>query len=376
MIRISRGEEPDELREERRLRRAVCRLIDLGHRAGSMDLDNGYQCASEALRQPHSQGPFCAYCEGQIRESGNPIEHFRPKGAVHDDKQKQIASGYWWLTWSWENLLRACDTCNDNAHKGNQFPLLDEGARLGAMQTPPGDERPLLIDPTREDPIRFIEFRIQGRDIHGNDQWKPFPRRGLKRDEPKRALRTIKLFGLDRGDILGSYTDRVKSLSVPTDLVIEAIARDDAHAVDHASRKLLDVAFNPFAQYKALAYDYIRHRIDEATRAKWNFPIEAPGATLGNHASRDPERPLGFDDVLWLEIAALGRSSPDNASIRALLARVVAVGPCTTTQLAEWFSRGEGTVKGHLEALRTEGKIEHRAPHWHVCEVGSDLHHM
>ncbi|MFO0652653.1 MAG: hypothetical protein U0326_40935 [Polyangiales bacterium] len=333
-----------------------------------MKLDDGYQCASEALKARGAQGPFCAYCEGQIRETGNPIEHFRPKAAVYDDKQRVIASGYWWLTWSWENLLRACGTCNDQGHKGNQFPLFDEGARLAPMQTPPGDERPLLIDPTREDPMRFIEFRIQGRDIDGDEQWKPFPRRGLTRDEARRAIRTIEVFGLDRGDILGFYTSRVKGLAGRVESVTAAIARGDALEAAEAWRKLLAIAFGPYEQYKALAYDYIRHAVDDDTRSTWHLTLDTPGAPLGDHASRDPERPVGFDDVSWLEIAALGRSSPDNASIRALLVRVVALGPCTTAQLSEWFHRSENTVKDHLEALATEGKIEHRAPRWHARE--------
>lgn len=367
MIRISRGEEPDELREERRRRLSMCRLIDLNHRDGPMDLDRGYQCAASALGDESSQGPLCAYCEGQIRETGNPIEHFRPRAAVHEKNGQKVAEGYWWLTWSWENLFRACGTCNDKNHKGNLFPLLDESTRLSVMRAPPGDELPLLIDPTREDPIRFIEFRIQGVDANCEDQWRPFPRRGLKGDEPKRALRTIEVFGLDRGDILKFYTQRVTDLSGCVDLVKAQIDRNDSTGVARSWRRLLHTAFNPCAQYKALAYDYIGHSIDAATRTQWDLKLDAPGVAIADHASRDMERPAHISEVLWLEVCALGRSAPSDESIRELLVRVVALQGCTTQQLAEWFARTEETVEGHLAKLRSCGEIEHQSPHWRAA---------
>lgn len=49
----------------------------------------------------------CAYCE-QVVEATH-VEHYRPKVS------------YWWLTYSWDNLLRVCPTCNE--HKGDNFEI-------------------------------------------------------------------------------------------------------------------------------------------------------------------------------------------------------------------------------------------------------------
>lgn len=49
-----------------------------------------------------SKSTKCAYCETHIEsKKGQDIEHFYPKAI------------YWWKTFEWENLLIACQTCNE-----------------------------------------------------------------------------------------------------------------------------------------------------------------------------------------------------------------------------------------------------------------------
>ena len=50
----------------------------------------------------------CAFCEQKIEQWD--VEHFRPK------------SIYYWLAYSWDNLLLACPTCN--GHKNDHFEVL------------------------------------------------------------------------------------------------------------------------------------------------------------------------------------------------------------------------------------------------------------
>ena len=74
---------------------------------------------------------------------------------------------YWWLTWTWENLLFACARCNDQGHKGNYFPLKSAACSTPPRtpgQTPPHDwglasESPHLIDPATEDPLRLLRWK-------------------------------------------------------------------------------------------------------------------------------------------------------------------------------------------------------------------------
>lgn len=56
----------------------------------------------------------CAFCE--TKSEVMHVEHFRPK-----------RGGYYWLAYSWDNLLLCCPTCNIN--KGDDFPLADGGVR-------------------------------------------------------------------------------------------------------------------------------------------------------------------------------------------------------------------------------------------------------
>ncbi|MFM7175102.1 MAG: HNH endonuclease [Caldilinea sp.] len=109
----------------------------------------------------------CAYCESKITVvTYGSIEHFYPKSA------------YVALTFSWENLLLACDICNDSGHKGAQFPL-DRGGR------------PLLIDPTDGviDPRSHLDFvwdavaglaSIFGRDERGRTVELTFDLNGIR----------------------------------------------------------------------------------------------------------------------------------------------------------------------------------------------------
>jgi uncharacterized protein (TIGR02646 family) len=78
----------------------------------------------------------CAYCESKITAvTYGEIEHFHPK------------SRYPKHTFDWHNLMLSCNICNDKGHKGERFPLNDQG-------------QPLLIDPTdgNTDISEHLEF--------------------------------------------------------------------------------------------------------------------------------------------------------------------------------------------------------------------------
>ncbi len=69
----------------------------------------------------------CMYC---LDSHGSDIEHFRPK-AVYPKRM-----------FRWRNVLLCCTECG--RFKGNQFPLQGK--------------RPLLIDPSKEEPWRYLDF--------------------------------------------------------------------------------------------------------------------------------------------------------------------------------------------------------------------------
>ncbi|MCY7297970.1 MAG: tyrosine-type recombinase/integrase, partial [Ilumatobacteraceae bacterium] len=64
----------------------------------------------------------CAYCESPALSSAPlDVDHFRPiAGAIGTDGAES-REHYWWLTYSWSNLLLACSDCT--RAKGNRFPV-------------------------------------------------------------------------------------------------------------------------------------------------------------------------------------------------------------------------------------------------------------
>lgn len=150
MIRLTRGPEPDSLvpiREEQLAdaRKAVA--------AGRKIRFDGYSVVKREIFG--AQHRKCCYCE-KLEEQAKyrDVEHYRPKAY------------YWWLAWTWDNLLFACMDCNRD-HKKDQFPLADGSTPLVAEQAPPASERPLVIlrscdRSTARDPVPAGESATQG----------------------------------------------------------------------------------------------------------------------------------------------------------------------------------------------------------------------
>jgi uncharacterized protein (TIGR02646 family) len=105
-------------------------------RLGAFSVENDWRSARQTralaavvatLQQMMGPRQRCMYC---LDSHGGDIEHFRPK------------SRYPQRMYEWQNLLLCCAECG--RFKGNQFPM--------------SGSRALLIDPTREDPWRHLDF--------------------------------------------------------------------------------------------------------------------------------------------------------------------------------------------------------------------------
>jgi uncharacterized protein (TIGR02646 family) len=100
----------------------------------------------------------CAYCEqGDARD----IEHFQPQSLFPS------------RMFAWENLLRACDVCNNAKH--DQFPSDPAGGRL-------------LIEPCEDDPLDYFDWDLRT----GATGLNPHP------DRLPRAEKTRDVLQLDR----------------------------------------------------------------------------------------------------------------------------------------------------------------------------------
>ncbi len=88
----------------------------------------------------------CVYCEDTLLNSPKAIEHYRPKDI------------YYWLAYSWDNLLLCCTSCN--ASKGVNFEIRNQQVNYNgeAFQNIHnlGNsydelEQPMLVNPEKED---------------------------------------------------------------------------------------------------------------------------------------------------------------------------------------------------------------------------------
>ena len=140
----------------------------------------------------------CAYCESSLEEVGWNVEHYRPKGRVAKSPNHP---GYYWLAYEWANLYPSCVPCNQRrkdkpcwddmrtgvaSGKADQFPLADETKRAMSHEDPKAIEKeePLLIDPCRDDPSKFLAFVSTGKAL------------GIDRDP--RGEATIRICNLNR----------------------------------------------------------------------------------------------------------------------------------------------------------------------------------
>jgi uncharacterized protein (TIGR02646 family) len=207
VIRIIRPQEPPEvLTEEGRplVQRMLAeyRADPPGFQDGSKTFAferdvYGHQEVRERLRD--AQHRKCCYCEVRIISESGDIEHFRPKASVQQGPEHRKQSpGYFWLAYSWSNLLYACSRCN-REYKRDLFPLEEPSTRADALHDEGSTDRetPLLLDPTAEDPQAFIEFDAE---------------RALARGGAPRGRVTIDLLGLNRTMLLEERRDRLESI--------------------------------------------------------------------------------------------------------------------------------------------------------------------
>lgn len=144
----------------------------------------------------------CAYCEQTCKAE---IEHYRPKKGVTEDKTHD---GYYWLCYTWSNLVPSCRYCNTEGGKGNKFPIINftervkspsfnssklDQTKCQANSSPLIDEHPFLIHPEVDrDPEKYLSFRI-------SDDKTGMTIVGI--DKEGRGAKTIEICNLNRKDL-------------------------------------------------------------------------------------------------------------------------------------------------------------------------------
>lgn len=176
---------------------------------------------SSAIRKllGQQQHGKCCYCESRHSEtSAGRIDHFRPKGAVRQDKASvRSRPGYYWLAYAWRNLLLACEKCN--RQKSDYFPLAEPAQRARNHLDPIEREAPLLLNPYADpDPSQHLAF--------AGAACRPLTERGRV---------TVAVLGLNRPDL---QEKRQTELNVLT--LLHTVAREPDHPVNTRQRGQAD----------------------------------------------------------------------------------------------------------------------------------------
>src|SRR5207253_16064 len=102
----------------------------------------GAKAVKKALIE--AQHSKCCFCESKTGYDGD-VEHFRPKaGYQQAPKGRLLRPGYYWLAYTWDNLLLSCSACNQR-HKRNLFPLTNPNQRAKSHADDVTLETPLFL---------------------------------------------------------------------------------------------------------------------------------------------------------------------------------------------------------------------------------------
>ena len=249
MIRVTRPSCPDTLLAGTERTRADCAAYDESAAAYSngerrFDFDRaiyGHKAVRTALRE--AQHRKCCYCEGRFYAyAAAEVEHYRPKGAVRQDREsRRLFPGYYWLAYSWKNLYWCCPACNRK--KNDLFPLADQAARARSHRDDVSGEEPLLLDPGGpDDPRKHIQFRQEyAVGLTGAGQT------------------TIKVLGLNREELLDERLKRLQELRTSQDMVQLCADSTEPNRIAQreGARNTLDRAALPSEIFSAMATDLL-----------------------------------------------------------------------------------------------------------------------
>lgn len=207
----------------------------------------GYEVARPTLFV--AQHFKCAYCETCSEEKWQDTEHFRPKAS------------YWWLTWTWENLLFACKHCN--TAKGAQFPLRSATC-LQPKEHPPGGERPLLVDPADPctDPMAHIVFAPV------NGQWRPLARAGSRH-----GATMIGVLGLDRGTLRDLYKGHAQRFEDAIRCIQKAMSDRQLEQVQQVWKDVCGRWLSADAPFAALSHDILAYTFPKVRRDQFGLTL-------------------------------------------------------------------------------------------------------
>lgn len=215
-------------------------LINDGHYTDHANYNNRYKVKDVKNALDQLYHGKCAFCETKIEQSH--VEHYRPK------------SIYYWLAYSWDNLILACATCNQ--HKRQQFEL--EGVPQVFVNNPNNIrdinrlsanydllESPKMVNPEVTDPLGQITFTRLGVIESQNPRF-AYTITACKLERPTLNLGRKQLLDLFKKNVISILT---KEKTKHNQLIkIEAIIQKFIEDTKESDEQFL--AFRKFALHK------------------------------------------------------------------------------------------------------------------------------
>lgn len=200
---------------------------------------------------PENLKKKCWYCESEEIRSDMPVDHFRPKNKVENEKEH---NGYWWLAFNWDNYRCACTFCNSRRNfeetqggKACKFPLINPEKRAYTPEQPWQEEQPDFLDPFDPDDWKLLWF-----DGDGRPQAKP----DSSVDEQRKVSNTVDIFHLHETRI-----NRARNkIRIEVEKQIKAIKSGDQSEIREAKLILMSM-IKETAKLSRAAIVYLRqHR--------------------------------------------------------------------------------------------------------------------
>jgi hypothetical protein len=222
----------------------------------------------------------CWYSESSDPQSFFDVDHFRPKLRARRS-DSHVDAGYEWLAFSWENFRYSAQRSNQQnkdedtdqvVGKGDWFPLLDPSPCARWDDRCEESERPVLLDPVRQEDVDLVDVLDDGR-MSPN----PFCVGSSKH----RVTRSIELYGLNLPALTAA---RAKVMRDVIDL--HAALLETAQSVTNAPDAIADGV--PLNRQMKMLIGKVQKTSAYSKAARAQLSKLAGGAHLLEQADRSP----------------------------------------------------------------------------------------
>lgn len=160
---------------------------------------------------------LCAYCETPVAR--DPLmEWHRPREEAMELDGTVSRDHYWWLAYEWTNLYLVCIECQK--YKGPRFPVAGTRAKPESRGRDLDRERPLLLDPCRDQPERVFRYATDGTIVPTDE----------------RSDTTIEVLDLNRGGLVGARRDAMDMIdqSLRDDIAVDNLRQQFQEGMPYA----------------------------------------------------------------------------------------------------------------------------------------------